>query len=87
MLGCAGCHLQGLTGPITAGTFNRIVNNRWKDNPGRWASPEEYIAESIIHPNAYVVSGYAASVMLQDFAIKVDVQDMKDLIAFLETQK
>jgi len=66
--------------------MTRITNSRLKDNPKRWASPEEYIAESIIHPSAYLVPSFQ-DLMLKDFGTRLDVQDIKDLIAFLETQK
>ena len=86
-LGCSACHNHGQTGPATAGTFARITNERLPQNSGRWASPEEYIAESVIHPNAYVVAGFNPGIMPQDWGTKLDLQDLKDLIAFLETQK
>jgi len=86
-LGCSVCHNHGQTGPAMTGTFARITNERLPQNPGRWASPEEYIAESIVHPNAYVVAGFNPGVMPQDWGTKLDLQDLKDLIAFLETQK
>lgn len=86
-LGCAACHTHGQTGPATVSTYARIINDRLPNNAGRWASPEEYIAESIVHPNAFVVPGFNPGVMPQDWGAKLDIQDLKDLIAFLETQK
>ena len=86
-MSCAACHLLGQTGPITKGTYTRIVNERLKDPANRGMSPEQYIAQSIIRPNAYVVPGFAAGVMLQDYGYKLSMQDLKDLIAFLMQQK
>jgi len=87
VLGCAGCHMLGVTGPITAGTFTRITTIRLKDPANAGKTAEEYIAESIIHPNAYIVPSYAPGVMIQDFGVKIDIKDLQDLIAYLETQK
>ncbi|MEP7284602.1 MAG: c-type cytochrome [Chloroflexota bacterium] len=86
-IGCAGCHVAGITGPITAGTYTRIVNERLKAPENAGKTPEEYIAESIIHPNAYIAPTFAAGVMPQDWGTKLDLKDIQDLIAYLETQK
>ncbi len=86
-LGCVACHQLSPTGPPTKGTYTRIVNERLKDPANAGKTPEEYIAESILKPNAYVVPNFPPSVMPQDFATKISLQDLKDLIAFLETQK
>jgi len=85
--GCASCHSGGNTGPITKGTFTRIVNERLKDPANRGMSAEQYIAQSIIRPDAYVVPGFAANVMIQDYGNRLSMQDLKDLIAYLMEQK
>jgi len=51
--------------------------------PGKAKTAEEYIRESIVEPNEYVVSGFPAGVMVQDFGKKLSGQDIDDLIAFL----
>src|SRR5262249_16087924 len=84
---CVTCHSQGQVAPITTGTFTRIINERLKDPANAGKSPQEDIAESIIRPNAYVVPGYAPNVMPQDWGVHLDLQEIKDLIAYLETQK
>jgi mono/diheme cytochrome c family protein len=84
---CGTCHLPGVLAPATAGTYTRIVDERLKDPANAGKTPEEYIAESIIHPNNYVSPGFAPGVMTQDFGGRLDLKDVQDLIAFLETQK
>jgi mono/diheme cytochrome c family protein len=84
--GCAGCHLAGQVAPKTEGTFTRIQNERLKDPANQGKTAEEYIAESIIHPTAFVAPNFTP-IMPTDFGAKLDVQDIKDLIAFLESQK
>jgi len=59
--GCAGCHVAGVVAPVTAGTFTRIQDERLKDPKNQGKSAEEYIAESIIHPNVYVSPNFAPS--------------------------
>jgi mono/diheme cytochrome c family protein len=87
-LGCGpACHLAGAIAPATKGTYTRIINERLKDPANANKTPEEYIAESILKPNAYVAPGFTAGVMPQDFGNKIDLQDLKNLIAYLETQK
>jgi len=86
-LGCAGCHVAGQIAPATKGTFTRVTNTRLKDSANAGKTPEEYLVESITHPNAYVVPGFQPGVMPQTFGDQLDVQDLKDLIAYLETQK
>ncbi len=81
------CHMAGLVAPPTTGTYTRIVNDRLKDPKNAGKTPEEYIAESIIAPNAYVVPNYPPGVMPQDFGDRITLDDLKNLIAFLETQK
>lgn len=84
---CAGCHMLGTVGPITKGTYTRIVNERLKDPANAGKTPEQFIAESILKPNAYVAPGYQPGLMPQDFSKKLTLQDLKDLVAFLQTQK
>jgi mono/diheme cytochrome c family protein len=85
--GCAGCHAAGQVAPPTAGTFTRVVNERLKDPANEGKTAEEYLAESIIHPNTFVAPNFIAGLMPQDFGLKLDIADIKDLIAYLETQK
>jgi mono/diheme cytochrome c family protein len=87
-LACAGCHKPpAVTGPPTPGTYTRIINERLKDPANAGKTPEEYIAESIIHPSAYVVPPFTDGVMPKTFGDQLDIKDIKDLIAYLETQK
>ncbi len=86
-LGCAGCHVAGQIAPAIKGTFTRITNTRLKDAANAGKTPEQYLAESILKPNAYVVPGFNPGVMPQAFADQIDLKDLKDLIAFLEAQK
>jgi nitric oxide reductase subunit C len=56
---------------------------------GTATTAEEYIRESILTPNVYIVPGEnylkapGISAMKQDFAEKIPPQDLNDLVAFL----
>jgi cytochrome c2 len=89
--GCAACHSltegEKIIGPslFHAGqtALKHIQDATYK---GKAKTAEEYIRESIVEPNTYVVSGFPAGVMVQDFGKKLSAQDMDDLVAFLMTR-
>jgi mono/diheme cytochrome c family protein len=85
-LGCAGCHLGDKPiGPPTTGTYTRIEDERLKDPLLADYTPEQYIVESIVQPAHYLVPNYP-NVMLGNFGDRITLQDLADLIAFLESQ-
>ncbi len=83
--GCHICHsLQPNTvivGPSLAGIATRAASRV----PGM--SAEEYIRQSILQPNAYVVPGFPAGVMPSNFSELLTAEQLDDLIAFLLTLK
>jgi mono/diheme cytochrome c family protein len=85
--GCGACHTAGITAPATKGTWSRAVNQRLKDPANAGKTPEQFLAESIINPNAYITPSFAGSIMPQTFGTVFDVKDIKDLIAYLKTQE
>lgn len=85
-LGCAGCHLgDAPIAPLVEGTYTRIEEERLKDPLLAGYTPEHYLVESIIDPAHYVVPGFQ-NVMLNNFGDRLTLQDLADLIAFLESQ-
>jgi mono/diheme cytochrome c family protein len=85
-LGCAGCHNGGVVGPATAGTWSRAINERLPELEGY--TVEQYLVESIVHPNAYIVDGYVAGQMPATFWTngQIDEQGLADVLAYLEAQ-
>jgi len=82
--GCTACHslepdVAGV-GPSQAGISNRAASRK----PGY--SADAYLYESIINPNAYVVSGFQQGIMPQTFRQTLSAQQIADVIAFLKTQ-
>lgn len=85
-LGCSGCHETGDVAPVTEGTWTR-----WDEE--RRLLPEYaehefayYAAESILHPNTYVVAPYGENLMPAIYTLALGYQDLLDLILFLESQ-
>ena len=48
---------------------------------------EEYIHESILKPNAYVVENYKEGDMYQKWEAELSEQQIADLVAYLITEK
>lgn len=87
-LPCSGCHQQTAdgTGPMTNGTFTRAETIRVNDPALAGYTPEHYLVESILLPGNYIVPNFN-NLMPQNFGEKLQIQDLADLIAYLETMK
>ncbi|MBZ0289771.1 MAG: hypothetical protein K8I30_19265, partial [Anaerolineae bacterium] len=85
-LACSGCHLQAATGtgPMTDGTFWRAENVRIQDPALSGFTAEQYLVSSILQPGAYLVPGFQ-NLMLANFGERISLQDLADLLAYLET--
>lgn len=86
-LSCGSCHETsgGVVAPHTEGTYTRIEDTRLKDPALAGYTPEQYIVESIVQPAHYVVPKYNP-VMPTDFGSRLTLQDLADLMSFLESQ-
>jgi mono/diheme cytochrome c family protein len=79
---CAGCHTfrpagsNGTTGP----DLDKLAADAQKANRGSLA---QYVEESIVDPNAYVVPGFNPGIMPQNFKQTLKPQQIADLVAFL----
>ena len=69
-----------MVGPSFAGIATRAA----KRVPGM--SAEEYIRQSILDPNAFVVDGFS-NVQTMNFGNQLDDAQINDLIAFLMTME
>ena len=93
-LGCAACHTLSTVGPAWAGDATtpgvgtraaaRIDEGGYN---GAATTADAYLLESIVDPNAYLVSGFAANLMPADFGGRLTPQDAADLIAYMLTFK
>lgn len=93
-LGCTACHIAAPVGPAWLPKdgqpgIGTLASQRYlaPDYTGNAATPEQYLFESIVNPNAYLVSGFAAGLMPQNYADTLTDQDMANLIAYLLTLK
>lgn len=81
--GCVTCHSltpgEVIVGPSMAGIASRAGSTV----PGLTA--EEYLEQSILEPNAYLVEGYAADIMVQVWEEELSDQQLDELIAYLMT--
>jgi hypothetical protein len=53
------------------------------DYAGEAGTPEQYLIESVADPNAYLVPGFTANVMPINFADRITLQQMADLMAYM----
>lgn len=92
LVGCAACHELSAVGPawvggggqpgIGARAEERV---QAEDYTGEATTAQQYLLESIVHANAYVVDGYEANIMPGDFGQRLTPQQAADLIAYMET--
>jgi mono/diheme cytochrome c family protein len=81
---CSVCHSlepdKAGAGPSLAGLAGRAANTV----PD--VTSEAYILESITHPDALIVEGYAAGIMPSNYGQRLSPQQLADLLAFLLTE-
>ena len=68
-----------LVGP----SFDGIASRAQTRVPG--LSAEEYLRQSIVEPNAYVVDGFPTGQMFNNYAEVLTEEDIDNLVAFLLT--
>jgi mono/diheme cytochrome c family protein len=84
--GCGGCHQLGnISAGVVGPTLNQIGARAAERIEGY--SAEDYIRESIVNPNAYVVEQYQPNIMPQNFGDIILESDLNDLLAFLLAQQ
>jgi nitric oxide reductase subunit C len=81
--GCVTCHSTEpgkiIVGPSLAGVGSR-AGERITDVPAG-----DYLRESILNPNGYVVEGFPSGVMYQSFADELTAEQVDNLVAYLST--
>lgn len=84
--GCGGCHtIEGVSygevGPNLT-QIGEVAATRKAD-----LSAEEYIRESILNTNAYIVDGYQENIMPQNYDQQLSQSDLDDLVTYLLAQQ
>lgn len=82
--GCITCHSLD-AGAIIVGPSHAGVKNR-AGSTVDGLTAEEYLRQSIIDPNAFVVGGFVEGIMYQNYAQELSDSDINDLVAFLLEQ-
>lgn len=88
-LGCAGCHELSNVGPPWAGDGGPGVGARAEtrieqgDYTGQASTAEEYLIESVVLPEAYIVEGYESGIMPPGYGGRITAQELADLVAYM----
>jgi mono/diheme cytochrome c family protein len=83
---CSACHPVEAGQPaVIAPNLSNIGNRAATRREGHSAA--QYIYESILSPNAYVVTGFNPNIMPGDYGQKLSEEALKDIIAYLLTLK
>jgi len=83
--GCITCHSLE-PGVVIVGPSHSDIGTRAETAvPGM--SPEDYLRQSIVEPNAHITEGYTEGVMYQNFGEELTNSQINDLVAFLLTLK
>jgi mono/diheme cytochrome c family protein len=90
VLACAACHVLSTAGPAwmaaggTPGIGARAETHIGEAGyAGAATTADQYLLESIVDPNAYIVEGFAAGVMPTNFGTRMTAQEAADLIAYM----
>lgn len=82
--GCVGCHSlekdKRVVGPSFYGTWTTSATRK----PG--LPSKEYLYESIVKPNEYIVDSYQSGLMPQNYATQISPQEMANLLAWFEKE-
>ena len=82
---CIGCHNLNPDLPMAGPTWHNVAETAATRVEGE--SAPAYLYNSIVHPNDYVVDGYAPGVMIQTYGDTLSDQDLADIIGYLLTLK
>ena len=82
---CSTCHDTKAGMTIVGPSLKGIATRAGSREPGK--SAEDYIRESILTPNSYVVKGFTPGLMPQNFSKLLTQKQINDLIAYLLTLK
>jgi len=84
--GCGGCHaIEGTSSGEVGPNLTQIAQVAATRKDG--VSAEDYIRESILNPNAFVVEGFQPNLMPQNYGQQLSSRDLGDLLDYLLTQE
>lgn len=81
---CHTCHVLDPTAPEVVGPrLSNIATTAATRVPD--LSAKDYLRQSIIQPNTYIVPGYQPSIMVSNYRTSLSPQQVEDIVAFLMT--
>lgn len=83
--GCITCHSLE-PGVVIVGPSHSDIGAR-AETAVSGMSPEDYLRQSIVEPNAHITEGYTEGVMYQNFGEELTNSQINDLVAFMLTLK
>jgi mono/diheme cytochrome c family protein len=83
--GCNACHMVKGQGGAVGPNLSTIGTQAATRKPGMSAA--DYLRESIINPNAFIVQGYQAGVMPGTYGQTLSNEQLDQLVAYLLEQK
>jgi mono/diheme cytochrome c family protein len=83
---CSGCHDQGLVAPATSIMFDLAARVRLSDPTLADMTTEQYLAESIIRPSAYIAPPFSDIMPKTYHQGRLSIQQIEDIIAYLEAR-
>lgn len=82
--GCVGCHSQKKDERMVGPSFHDLWDTAATRVPG--LSSKEYLYQSIVDPNKFVVDTFQPNLMQQNYASQLSPQQMADILAWIEEQ-
>jgi mono/diheme cytochrome c family protein len=85
-LACFSCHGTETIAPPTAETWLAVSQgDRLSDPALAGYTPDQYLVESIVAPQAYIVPGDYAGQMAPSFGERLDIQMLADILAYIKS--
>lgn len=82
--GCVGCHSVDKVAPLTEIIWDTVVNERMLLEQFERYTPEQYVIESILSPDNYIVNGYP-NTMPHNYGDRLYQQELIDMVAYLKS--
>lgn len=80
---CFTCHDTANGIKVVGPTLKGVASRAGSREPGK--SADDYLHESIVSPNAYLVEGFPQGIMPQNFGQILSKDQINDLVAYLKT--